>query len=1004
MSVEVIDKIKPKNGGKFKIIDSVDVEMENGQSLQDTVDQLSVSIDGITNGNFDPNNYYNKTEIRDHFYIKDEVDALMGALEDQLDAEKIEDNLTEKLNSFFPLSVDYIDYDLNIYLEKEDLLHEVKEILDGYELGGTESEIDLAKLYELFYTKDETMNKEEIESLVSAINKETVSEWVSESYYNKQTVDSLLATKLSSEYQNTIDATVEDLKLYKESNDEKLVEMKTDLQNSFRSYVSDKAANQDLLNLKDNFELYKKDNGVNIDDIRNDITKIEGRMELLCDEEDVNNILINSLDEESTLGSAINEYVNGTVDERYEKITNDVNSISDSLRSFYATETFVRTHVEEVITETLKPTLGGLGAEEFKNDYLDAMAGINTKIEDLNSALLETDERLTSKISENKTSIDTHTDKIASLEGRVTNVEEKLTDHDDTLDTMTSLILAQEEKQTQFEESINNINAKITSIDEDIVGINEEIETINRKFNNVGGDRIAEKLEEFQDTIDALIAEPIVDELGNTEFPEGSIYDKIFNSDNMTYEIVNGEERNKIVFNASDFIGITNTLQGNIIRVSEDASQASSNAQTALTRLGVTEGEVYVIKDQISNINKQITLIEQFDQKIMEFTLSMEEIEKKVNSLDDLTNRSIITKINNTDDTIKINPGSLNLRGSIDYYNLSGDLTALLVRNSNSVYLNGGMISPNSIDSRSLNLRGVTVNYIAKDENTSIIKHQSFAIRDSGEVYIANPTIISTNFNIEEETGYELHPEGKAIFNNAEIKGKFVMPNAGLYGLKGDDNEITTVRIWAGSSEDNRKEAPFRVHQDGFLFASNASVGGNVSANVLHSGYVHIKNDEIKIDNNYMTLNSSEDAIDTINEGEEKNHIILNSKEAVFNTNVKFDNSLKYDINLKTLDLNGILDIKNDNTDIKFDSKGITLQNNSSKHEVYQDSEFGTLTFESGNKSSVTSPDFMFTSRNSVRDCNVKIKGSLEVTEEIKSNRNNVVMRSTKNGFAFFAI
>ena len=162
MSVEVIDKIKPKNGGKFKIIDSVDVEMENGQSLQDTVDQLSVSIDGITNGNFDPNNYYNKTEIRDHFYIKDEVDALMGALEDQLDAEKIEDNLTEKLNSFFPLSVDYIDYDFNIYLEKEDLLHEVKEILDGYELGGTEREIDLAKLYELFYNKDETMKKEEI--------------------------------------------------------------------------------------------------------------------------------------------------------------------------------------------------------------------------------------------------------------------------------------------------------------------------------------------------------------------------------------------------------------------------------------------------------------------------------------------------------------------------------------------------------------------------------------------------------------------------------------------------------------------------------------------------------------------------------------------------------------------------------------------------------------------------------------------------------------------------
>lgn len=35
MPIEVIDKIKQKNNGDFKLLDAVDVEMQNGQSLED---------------------------------------------------------------------------------------------------------------------------------------------------------------------------------------------------------------------------------------------------------------------------------------------------------------------------------------------------------------------------------------------------------------------------------------------------------------------------------------------------------------------------------------------------------------------------------------------------------------------------------------------------------------------------------------------------------------------------------------------------------------------------------------------------------------------------------------------------------------------------------------------------------------------------------------------------------------------------------------------------------
>lgn len=40
MSIELIDKIKPKNGGKFALVDAVDVEMPDGTRLSDLVPLL----------------------------------------------------------------------------------------------------------------------------------------------------------------------------------------------------------------------------------------------------------------------------------------------------------------------------------------------------------------------------------------------------------------------------------------------------------------------------------------------------------------------------------------------------------------------------------------------------------------------------------------------------------------------------------------------------------------------------------------------------------------------------------------------------------------------------------------------------------------------------------------------------------------------------------------------------------------------------------------------------
>lgn len=51
---------------------------------------------------------------------------------------------------------------------------------------------------------------------------------------------------------------------------------------------------------------------------------------------------------------------------------------------------------------------------------------------------------------------------------------------------------------------------------------------------------------------------------------------------------------------------------------------------------------------------------------------------------------------------------------------------------------------------------------------------------------------------------------------------------AGITGEGG--NDANSVRIWAGTTEENRANAPFLVRQDGRMIANNASIRGNINA------------------------------------------------------------------------------------------------------------------------------------------------------------------------------
>ena len=328
MSVEVIDKIKPKNGGNFKIVDSVDIEMPDGSSLQEVIKYLTDNVEDITQGKFDPSKYYNMEEIIAKYYDKKEIDDLLVLIENKLDAEQIEENITDKVNSLFPLGIDLIDYDFNIYLEKKELLDEVKKILDGYELDGS-SNIDMELLNELFYNKNETMNREEIASLFNSIDKEKISLWINEGFYNKQEVENLLKGKLNIEVKEGLDKLSSDFDTHVTTSKERIDTLEMDLKRQINDGLDSKANVTIVEALSTNFDNFA--NTTFYDAIRD-----------LCDAEEVKTVINNEI-ENGNLKNSIDAAV---VDSTF-TIQNKINNIKNDLER-YAYISYVNEEIKNV--------------------------------------------------------------------------------------------------------------------------------------------------------------------------------------------------------------------------------------------------------------------------------------------------------------------------------------------------------------------------------------------------------------------------------------------------------------------------------------------------------------------------------------------------------------------------------------------------------------------------------------------------------------------------------
>ena len=215
------------------------------------------------------------------------------------------------------------------------------------------------------------------------------------------------------------------------------------------------------------------------------------------------------------------------------------------------------------------------------------------------------------------------------------------------------------------------------------------------------------------------------------------------------------------------------------------------------------------------------------------------------------------------------------------------------------------------------------------------------------------------------------------------------------------DEQLNYVRFWAGTSFENRDSAPFRVYQNGDVFAANGTFTGLLRG-TLDSG-------DVQIYNNALTVHAP---------GTETEVVRVAAGQCSLNTDVVFgNNNVRYAKGNNSLSLSG--------TDFKVQSSigtlyvnkgdgatgGVNILGPSGGHHVLRGStssdKQGTLVFDSqGNQGA--RGDFSFTRKNYNEKCKVDIDGELSINEKISSQKQGIELRSVKNssweGWGFYAM
>ena len=224
------------------------------------------------------------------------------------------------------------------------------------------------------------------------------------------------------------------------------------------------------------------------------------------------------------------------------------------------------------------------------------------------------------------------------------------------------------------------------------------------------------------------------------------------------------------------------------------------------------------------------------------------------------------------------------------------------------------------------------------------------------------------------------------------------------------------IRIWAGATYSGRESAPFRVNQNGELFASKGTFSGKVISEEVNIGKIHLHDNAIVIDNSVATLDEDGQIYRIQPRHDSGNpHIKLDPSLAQFNVDVNLGNKIKYKHSDNKLLMNGAtLELAGPQALSKITynpGEGATsglnffATANGGQHVIRHSGSaenLGSLIFDNEGATG-SKGDFAFTRKNFNENVKVFVDGEANIKEKITNTKNNIEQRYTSKGIFFYA-
>ena len=274
-------------------------------------------------------------------------------------------------------------------------------------------------------------------------------------------------------------------------------------------------------------------------------------------------------------------------------------------------------------------------------------------------------------------------------------------------------------------------------------------------------------------------------------------------------------------------------------------------------------------------------------------------------------------------------------------------------------------------------------------------------------------TLPATSDQVLYITGMDSSPGSTYVFKNLKIElGTEATPWCPAKAEQTGDN----IRIWAGATYSGRDNAPFRVNQNGELFASKGTFSGKVVSEEVNIGKIHLHDNAIVIDNSIATLDEDGQIYRIQPRHDSGNpHIKLDPSLAQFNVDVNLGNKIKYKHSDNKLLMNGAtLELAGPQALSKITynpGEGVTsglnffATTNGGQHVIRHSGaadNIGALIFDNEGVRG-TKGDFVFTQGNFNGQAKVHIDGEANIKEKITNTKNNIEQRYTSKGIFFYA-